>query len=223
MNDLLLFRGIERIFIASTIPLLLWIGYRLFVLGATGQMTLTAKTDKVQGKITNLSPGCFCFLIAVCLAAYSLSEGAHYDVTTTTPVDNSTTAAATGNGNTLQSPPPVSPENPKKSIGEKSNSPANIPKGISETKKVSWYYAGGIAKNMPTSIVIRVALSDFTICRTWTNDPDECKKTLDNALKRIPTSTELASIEQLEQNPATAADQEMLKRDRQDFVWESKK
>lgn len=60
-------RAAEKLIIALCVPLLLWIGYKLFVLGAKGEMQLSAKTNSVSGKLTNLSPGVFCFLAAAAL------------------------------------------------------------------------------------------------------------------------------------------------------------
>jgi hypothetical protein len=63
-------RALEKLIVALCIPLLLWIGYKLFVLGAKGEIQLSAKTSSVSGKLTNLSPGVFCFLAATGLAAW---------------------------------------------------------------------------------------------------------------------------------------------------------
>jgi len=99
MNELILLRGIERLLIVSSVPLLVWIGYKLFVLGATGQMTLSAKSTSIQGKITNLSPGCFCFLAAAALAAYAIHAPFHY-TDSTNSVGNQSRGTPTSSGQT---------------------------------------------------------------------------------------------------------------------------
>jgi hypothetical protein len=66
------FRGIERLVIVLTCPMLLFIGYRLFVLGVTGEMKLSAGMDKLSAKLTTVAPGGVCFVLAVALGAYSL-------------------------------------------------------------------------------------------------------------------------------------------------------
>src|SRR5579871_4885679 len=49
MEQVLNYRGIERLIVVDTDPILLFIGYKLFVLGATGRMTLSAKSHTVTG------------------------------------------------------------------------------------------------------------------------------------------------------------------------------
>ena len=214
-NTLLIARGIERIFIASTIPLLLWIGYRLFVLGATGQMTLTAKTEKIQGKIANLSPGCFCFLIAVSLAAYSLSKGADYESKSASSTGETISTTPVGNP-----PERGTPTNPAKSAEPK---PSQTSQAQTHITEMHWSYAGGTPNQLPTSVAIRVALSDFAICRSTTAGADACEKKLKTILKRIPTASELSHIEDLEKPPVSATAAESLRNAREDFLWEGKK
>ena len=63
------FRLAERMIVAVCVPVLLYIGYRLFESGATGKMNLTAKADGRLAKLTNLSPGALCFVLGVTLGA----------------------------------------------------------------------------------------------------------------------------------------------------------
>jgi hypothetical protein len=65
-------REIERLIVVAAVPILLWIGYQLFLRGATGQMTLSADSKTVKGKATNLAPGSLCFLLAASLGGYIL-------------------------------------------------------------------------------------------------------------------------------------------------------
>jgi hypothetical protein len=217
MNELLVIRGVERIFVASTIPLLMWIGYRLFVLGATGQMTLSAKTHTVQGKITNLSPGALCFLLAISLGAYDLAKGGTYDATVSTPPQAAAAVPVSAPSATTQSTAEESVSKhtlpaPQKPINEKSQS-ATI-------SQVHVNLDTGTANAVPTSVFIRRALSDFEICQSPTRTADACLTTLNSKLKRIPTAAELAEIEKLERNHADAQDEALLRRYRQDFVKE---
>lgn len=68
--DPLLARELERLVVTSAVPLLLWIGYQLFVKGATGQMSLVADAKAIKGKAANVAPGALCFILAVSLGAY---------------------------------------------------------------------------------------------------------------------------------------------------------
>ena len=68
------FRLAERLMVAACVPILLYIGYRLFESGATGKMTLTAKAEGRFAKLTNLSPGALCFALGVTLGAVVISQ-----------------------------------------------------------------------------------------------------------------------------------------------------
>ena len=68
MDSWVLFgRPIERVILALCVPLLLHIGYRLFVMGAKGEMELSTKANGVWTKFTNVSPGALCFLLGAIL------------------------------------------------------------------------------------------------------------------------------------------------------------
>ena len=67
--ELAYFRLAERVIVAVCVPILLYIGYRLFESGATGRMNLTAQAEGGLAKLTNLSPGALCFVLSVALAA----------------------------------------------------------------------------------------------------------------------------------------------------------
>lgn len=72
MEIVTLTRAVERVLVAGTVPLLLFIGYRLFVLGATGKMTLSGRSDRWSGRLSNLSPGVFCFVLSVIASFFIL-------------------------------------------------------------------------------------------------------------------------------------------------------
>ena len=65
--EIIYFRAAERVLVAACVPILLYIGYRLFESGATGKINLTAKTDGHIAKLTNLSPGLLCFVLSAIL------------------------------------------------------------------------------------------------------------------------------------------------------------
>ena len=67
--ELVYFRLAERVIVAVCVPILLYIGYRLFESGATGRINLTAQAEGRLAKLTNLSPGALCFVLGVVLAA----------------------------------------------------------------------------------------------------------------------------------------------------------
>ncbi|MGY5796177.1 hypothetical protein [Rheinheimera faecalis] len=70
MDAAIIFRGVILFVVALCIPLLMYIGFRLFVMGAKGEITISHDADGKSSKISNLSPGAFCFLLAVGLGAY---------------------------------------------------------------------------------------------------------------------------------------------------------
>lgn len=63
-------RGFERLVVTCCVPLLITIGYMLFLRGATGQIQLSANGSKWRGKATNLAPGALCFLLGAGLGTY---------------------------------------------------------------------------------------------------------------------------------------------------------
>jgi hypothetical protein len=72
-------REAERLIVAACAPLLLWIGYRLFQQGVTGNISVTlSHAQEFRANVANLAPGAFCFFIAIVLGTYVL--GAKVDV-----------------------------------------------------------------------------------------------------------------------------------------------
>ena len=72
----------ERLFVLVAVPLLLWIGYRLFELGVTGKMTIAGTLKNGWGvKATQVAPGSLCFILGVVLGIYILdTTGFHFQV-----------------------------------------------------------------------------------------------------------------------------------------------
>ena len=60
--------------LSSCVPLLMYIGFKLFVMGAKGEISITHKSGGDESKLTNLSPGAFCFLLSIVLSAYLTSS-----------------------------------------------------------------------------------------------------------------------------------------------------
>jgi hypothetical protein len=72
MSPLIYGRVIERLLLVTCAPLLLYIGYRLFILGISGQIRVDADLkDKFRLKLVNLTPGSFCFVLAITIASVS--------------------------------------------------------------------------------------------------------------------------------------------------------
>lgn len=70
METEIIFRGIERVIVTLTVPLLIYIGYLLFLKGIKGEMEIAAERHTLKGKFTNVAPGSLCFLLGVTLGAY---------------------------------------------------------------------------------------------------------------------------------------------------------
>jgi hypothetical protein len=79
-------RSIERLIVVATCPLLIFIGYRLFVLGVTGEMKIAANLDRFSGKLSTVAPGGVCFVLGVALGAYVLARAYTHEKTTVLPV-----------------------------------------------------------------------------------------------------------------------------------------
>jgi hypothetical protein len=83
------FRGFERLIVTFCVPLLIYIGYRLFMTGVTGEMKITAKMERWSGSITAVAPGSLCFLLGVALGAYIM-----FTKVTSNPPDSPTGAGS---------------------------------------------------------------------------------------------------------------------------------
>jgi hypothetical protein len=206
MDQIFEYRAIERLMVVAMGPLLLWIGYKLFVLGATGRMTLSARHTSLTGKITNLSPGVFCFLAATVISVVALNDKAEVDAKKTTaagsayadPILHKETAAG------AESPRPVPPSKP-----EAQQSTAVV----SEEIKTS--YETGAPPSAKLSVEIHKRLSDAGLCILNFGN-DACTKVVEGNFRKIPTEQDLKAIEDLERNagqPDNAAKLRALRRD----------
>jgi Mn2+/Fe2+ NRAMP family transporter len=78
-NEPIVFRLIERLIVTLCVPLLILIGYKLFVKGVSGEMALSTKGDGYSAKLTNMSPGALCFILGISLGAYVMLSDVSYE------------------------------------------------------------------------------------------------------------------------------------------------
>lgn len=77
----LLIRGLERLSIDACIPLLVFIGYRLFARGIDGSAEIEVDAKTISGKIKNASPGVVCLLGAIALGTFVFRTPFEYEQT----------------------------------------------------------------------------------------------------------------------------------------------
>lgn len=197
------FRGIERLIVVGCIPFLLIIGYKLFVLGATGEMQLSTKLQSASAKLTNVAPGSLCFVLAVALGAYSLFaayHGSYTEQAATNPPQ------ATG----------VPDTQPSKDMTSRPNGASHTVPGVSPggsapasiTKKIEWSYVNGgsTITEIPLSYKLRVALNNLYFCDSGHPDSSglqACREEYDKKFKRLPLPADLDTIEQVERTMAS--------------------
>lgn len=208
-----IFRGIERLIIVACIPFLLVIGYKLFVLGATGEMQLSTKVQSASAKLTNVAPGSLCFVLAVALGAYSLFAAYHGSYTEQTGT-NSGQPSGASDGQLTQ-------DTPVKADTSAHTAPSvqpgtDRPAGVTVTKKTEWSYVnGGAATNqVPLSYKLRVALNKLYFCDTGHPDPSglqSCREEYDTKFKKLPLPSDLDTIEQVEKTMASGDVEERIK------------
>lgn len=215
MDQVLQYRGLERLIVIAMDPILLWIGYKLFVLGATGRMTLSAKSHTVTGKITNLSPGVFCFLAAAAISVVALNDRAETDIKkiTTTEAAQATAPSAreTAHADTGSARQPAVASAP-----EARRAPTVI---SSEETKTS--YETGTPNTTKLSIEIRRRLSDAGLCLLNSGET-ACAKVVDGKFRKVPTEQDLKAIEDLERNASEPGNAAKLRALRHDILNEEK-
>ncbi len=79
--DAAILREFERLIVSGCAPLLMVLGYKLFVKGITKEFSISANYDKWRGKAANLAPGSFCFLLGTVLGGYILFSKVTVDPT----------------------------------------------------------------------------------------------------------------------------------------------
>lgn len=192
MEQLALIRGIERIIVVACIPFLLVIGYKLFVMGATGTMQLSTKLQSATAKLTNVSPGALCFVLAVVLGAYSMYSSYSGKVTESATKETPTNSSPPTN---KESPTPDTPPISRPTIGTKLQG--------NTTRTAEWHYLGGDDQfqHPPLSHELRVALNDLYFCEAGhpgDSGSEGCRAAYDKRFKKMPVPADLATIEETE-------------------------
>lgn len=72
-------------FIVKIIPMIIsgfaiYLGYKLFILGVTGEASLSVESDKVTGQLINAAPGLFFALGGIASLIISIWKGVKIDV-----------------------------------------------------------------------------------------------------------------------------------------------
>ncbi len=91
--DPMWFRGIERMLLVLNVPLLLVIGYKLFLHGFLNTMTIEGSKESTRVKMTRVAPGTCCFVLAVILGIVLANARLK-------PADNSTSPSYLDGGST---------------------------------------------------------------------------------------------------------------------------
>jgi hypothetical protein len=202
----------ERLLVLIAVPLLLWIGYQLFVLGVTGKMTVAGSLKNGWGvKATQVAPGSFCFILGVALGIYILhTTGFAYEATL---------HQTTQDGSSTQTPPAIPQTKPTTQLN--SSSSENIPPKASTvtkpTEKAETLKVYGLqgSSSALLSTRIRYALSEALICTRAkpnlpTQDANACEDTYFSHFSHIPSQAEIDRIEQ-EERSAAANDSKAIK------------
>ncbi|HEV2418028.1 MAG TPA: hypothetical protein VGX94_09495 [Terriglobia bacterium] len=185
-------RFAERLLASTSIPLLLWIGYKLFVLGVTGQMTITGTYKKAWSvKLTQVAPGTFCFLLGVILAMYTLHANVvHY-----------------GKDQTIQSAQSTIPQRPAPTGAKSESAPLSpdasqyVPQQTAQTKtQLIVDYLNGPGQ-WPLSLRLRYALSEMEICKlslppmAAAADSTSCEQKYYGHFSHVPKVSDISRIE----------------------------
>lgn len=194
-TEILGLRFAERLLALTSIPLLLWIGYKLFVLGVTGQMTITGTYKKAWSvKLTQVAPGTFCFILGVVLALYTLHANVlHYGM------DQTIQSALAGHAN-LPGPDTARPNQVTPAAGTSKGGVENIAQG--KTQLVVDYLNG--PNQWPLSFRIRYALSQRDICKASlgpvpsSGASDKCDQMYYGLFSHIPKDVDISRIEKEE-------------------------
>jgi len=200
----------ERLFVLVAVPLLLWIGYRLFELGVTGKMTITGTLKNGWGvKATQVAPGSLCFILGVVLGIYILdTTGFHFQVLNGDTTGSVVASNEPGHGAPASGQPssPGTAELSKPVVGQPK------PPAASTTLSISGL-AGMTSQLLSTRI--RYALSEDLICtRAKANLPGQnanaCEDTYFSHFTHIPSQADIDRIEQ-EERAAAANDPKAIR------------
>lgn len=203
--DLEIGRVVERLIIALCIPVLLVIGYKLLVLGVSGDMQITAGMPSFTAKVTRVTPGALCFILAITLGAYclfsKLSIKSDKTETTTQSIQRQSPNTQT------TAPPPAKHEGPvsadiKAAAGRSAQTTSTTTQTETMAGTIEYLGPNTTQHQLPLSYRIRFALSDLYLCsfsHAQLNDPS-CMSEYQKIFLRLPTSEEVKAIEAAERD-----------------------
>jgi len=195
----------ERLILVGCAPLLVYVGYKLFALGIAGQMNLTGELkDDLKVRLTNLSPGSFCFLLAIVIAGISFTRPLHLE------------RSEEEGSKQIQQGMPLSTtasQSVEVSAGQASPVPAQtVTKKKRSIVEREEYEGGKVVGAGLLSADLRRALSEVALCQlshsavVGSNDCYASSGYYDRFIK-IPVPDDLKGIEQIEarlrENPTT--------------------
>jgi hypothetical protein len=177
--DPIQYRGAELLIMASTVPLLVYVGYKLFVLGVTGKMQITAGFAKQwTARLTSVAPGTICFLFATVLAVFIVRQALHER-----PVSAAGTAAPCQN---------ESEDKPTPTLG----AAMPHPKGVTQSdNRMQMDFARGKAKDL-LSARLEKGLSEY--CPLGQNAIRTCSVEFYTHFNMQPSNEDLAHVKELE-------------------------
>jgi hypothetical protein len=188
--DLVHYRELERLIMALMVPMLTYIGYKLFVLGVTGKMQITAGFSKQwTAKLTSVAPGTICFLLATVLAVFILKEHLHqFQVPPTTEPE------ATSSGTTRS---PSSPVTPQKTATTSTDVAAKRPKSLDAAANGATVidFAGG-EPGYALSVRLQKGLSEY--CPAAQDQVRTCSTEFYEHFNLQPSNEDLAHIVEVE-------------------------
>jgi hypothetical protein len=210
MSALIYGRVIERLLLVACAPLLLFIGYRLFILGVNDQIQVGANLkDSFRVKLANLSPGSFCFVLAIVIGAVAFSRPLKI-----TDQERETLRASMDS----PSPPAATRGNDQqKSSTEAGSVAARITASDEKERTRLTEFEGGkpvgVASGYRLSTDLRRGLSEVALCQLSRPGvgPQSCYAStgFNGRFNRIPIESDLAGIEAVEarlQKSPTEAD-----------------
>lgn len=220
-------RAAERLVVAVCIPLLIYCGYRLIVLGATGQIKLTAETGTLKASAANLSPGTLCFVAALGLGAVLFNKPLEFEhsLLSQTVTDKSR--------NPPNQPVPILPKTPESTSHPSATTPKrSFSSRRTHTSQLSHvsqeivsqparneqmlraserfaYMGGSRGRSSSLSQEIRSILSSYVLCQTSGRSADVCDAQKDQKLNKMPTLADIEAIERLETSGTPEAQDEL--------------
>ncbi len=219
MDPIIAFRGAELLLLTLTVPIFLVLGYKLFLMGATGKMKVIGKLAN-QGEVTiaDLAPGSFCFLLGVVLAGflvfdrlqYTKDNGriaviamSHPDGTpTAVPSDRSSESSAATPDVAAKSPSKSTPENEVLAKNVKPPVASKIPLPTTgDAVVISWL--SGAAGTEPLSARLSKAILAMDQCKEKPNPAMDCDTLFYGKFHSKPSPVELSNIRQLEAHAKT--------------------